>query len=208
MFKHLCLLLSALALGAWSLPALADSVTYQVTINTTSAVSTDGYIDLELNPNSASSSAISASVFNFSGATVTSYDPQAANGSAGSVSGSLPGSLSFTNSSVLNDYTQSIVFGTDSIVFDVTLTGVGVVASDGSDFQVAFYDDSGDSLFTSDPSGIAGVININTDGSVTPDSLSSDVSIAATPEPGTLSLFGLGGLVALLLGRRAAVTAR
>jgi hypothetical protein len=199
-------LLPALALGVLSLPALADSVTYEVTVDTSSQNTNYGYIDLELNAGSLGALPVTANVFDFSGAVLNPADPN--NDEIGSVTGSLPNTLSIVGSTS-NDYFEGLTFG-DSLTFDVTLSGAGVslagdaAGTSGTIFQLSFFDPTiSFPLFSSDPSGATALIEVAADGAVTTDALpneggvNSDASIVATPEPGTLSLFALGGLMAL-----------
>lgn len=213
MNRLLYFLLPALALGATSFSALADSITYQIAVDTSSQNMNYGYIDLELNAGISGALPVTATVFNFSGAVLNPEDPN--NDAIGDVSGSLPNTLSIVNSTS-NDYFEGLTFS-DLLTFDVTLLGSGVdLAGDaggasGTIFQLSFIDSTSSyNLFSSDPSGATAIVEMAPDGSVSADALpnergvSSDASVSmVTPEPGTLSLFACGGLAMALfaLGR-------
>ena len=70
-----------------------------------------------------------------------------------------------------------------------------------------FYDSAFFPLFTNDPSGVTGLIDIANDGTVRVDALpdpsggQSLATITATPEPSTLSFFVCAGAAFLLFRR-------
>ena len=195
--KILFLISSALLLVCAAASAHADSVTYTVSVNTSSASSQSGYIDLEFNAGSLPSSALTATVTGFTGATLNSSD--SANDAIGTT-GSLPGPLVFDNQTG-NDYFEALTFG-DSLSFLVTISGPGLTTAgqSGTDFQLSFLDSSQTSyLLGSDPSALgSALIEVGADGTVAlgdqPNVTAAAVP-AATPEPSTLSLLGLGGVL-------------
>ncbi len=203
-------LFPALFLGLLCLSAQADTVTYQVTVNTSSQSGNDGYIDLQLNQGSLGSLPITASITNFAGGVLNPID---GNNDAIGTSGNLPGTLTIP-ADISTDYFERLTFG-NSISFDITLSGTGVNlaglagGSSGTTFVLGFWDDSTIvPLFTSDPYGATGLIDIANDGTVSvealPDPSGGDslATIVATPEPSTLSFFACAGAALLLLRRR------
>ena len=203
--KQLLSIASALLLACAVIPAHADSVTYTVTVNTSSQTGHGGYVDFELNAGSLGAQDITATVTGFSGAVLNPGDPM--NDAIGTT-GSLPGPVTFDNQAG-NDYFEALTFGSQ-LNFLVTLSGDGVSTSgastsdSGTIFQVSFWDPSGSAaLFSSDPNGIAGEIDVAADGTLTTGSQDgTTVSAAATPEPATLSLVGAAGVLMYVAQRR------
>lgn len=202
-------LLSALILGSLCLSAQADTVMYQVTVITSSQNGNYGYIDLQLNKGTFTSLPITASITNFAGGTL---NPADVNNDAIGASGNLPGTLTIP-ADTSTDYFEGLTFG-NSISFVVTLSGTGVNraglagGTSGTTFEFGFDDAAIDSaLFTSDPSGATGLIDIANDGAVSVNALPNPsggpslATITPTPEPSTLSFFICAG-AALLLFRR------
>lgn len=190
--KHLLSIASAVLLACAVMPVHADTVTYSVVVNTSSQTGNAGYVDLELNAGSLGAQDITATVIAFDGATLNPGDP---NNDAINTTGSLPGPLSFDNQ-IANDYFEALTFG-NQLSFLVTLSGDGVSASgastsaSGTDLQLSFLDSSQSNfLFSNDPSGTAALIGVAADGtsSVTTQ---PGTTVAATPEPATVSLLGL-----------------
>jgi hypothetical protein len=108
------------------------SLSYDVTIDTSSLNNMDGYIYLQFDPgfglgsypNIVYAQTGTATVSSFSGATLGAQDTlNIMNGSA--VSGTLPSSVVFTNANVVNDYNQAITFG-NAINFHLVLDGLAV----------------------------------------------------------------------------------
>ena len=201
--KHFLSIASALLLACAVVPAHADTVSYFVTVDTSSQAGNPGYIDLELNAGSLGSQDITAVVNGFNGAMLVPGAP--GSGSIGTV-GSLPGPVSFDNQ-IGNDYFEGVTFG-NQLSFLVTLSGDGVSTSgastsdSGTIFQVAFEDGSQSNfLFSNDPNGVAAEIDVAADGTLSTAS-QPGVSVAATPEPATLSLVGLAGVLVRLAQRR------
>lgn len=204
-------LFPALLLGSLCHPVLADTVSYQVTVDTSSQYGNYGYIDLSLNQGTLSALPVTASITSFAGGTL---NPADANNDAIGVSGNLPGTLTIP-ASTSTDYFKGLTFG-NFVSFDITLSGTGVNlaglagGASGTTFVLQFYDDSTNPnpLFTSDSSGATGLINIAPDGTIGVDALpgpeggDSLATIVATPEPSTLSFFACAGAAFLLLRRR------
>jgi hypothetical protein len=185
----------------FGLPAAADTINYEVVVNTSSQNGAYGYIDFELNAGSIPGSApISASVFGFSGATLNPADPN--NDELGMASGNLASVLTLSNSG-FNDYFEGLTFGS-SVKFGVTLSGSGISAtgsagaSAGTTFQVFFFDSTiANNLFVSDAkTGAAALVNVSPSGLAT-----TTGNVTLTPEPGTASYL-LVALVAGLFGNR------
>jgi hypothetical protein len=205
-----CTLFPALLLGLLCRPAQADTVSYQVTVNTSSQSGNYGYLDLQLNQSILTSWPVTASISNFAGGIL---NPADANNDAIGVSGNLPGTLTIPPN-VLTDYFEGVTFG-NWISFDVTFSGTGVNLAglaggdSGTTFVLQFYDSAiSNMLFTSDSSGATGLIDIANNGTVSVDALpgpeggDSLATIVATPEPSTLSFFACAGAAFLLLHRR------
>jgi hypothetical protein len=194
--KQFLSIASALLLACAVISAHADTVTYFVTVNTSSQAGNGGYIDLELNAGSLGAQDITATVNGFNGATLNPGDP---NNDAIGTTGSLPGPLSFDNQTG-NDYFEALTFG-NQLSFLVTLSGDGVSTSgastsdSGTDFQVSFIDSSlSNFLFSNDPNGVAAEIDVAADGTLT-TAAQPGSSVAATPEPATWSLVGMAGVL-------------
>ncbi|MBJ6724227.1 NF038129 family PEP-CTERM protein [Geomesophilobacter sediminis] len=150
-------------------------------VNTTSLAATGGYIDLQYN-NGLSATLANASVLNFStdGALVGS--PM----TVGSVTGSLPTTVSFTNAGGMNDYFHQMTFG-NNVHFHLTVDQVA-----GNSFGLSFYGADGlTPLLTSDPNGYAAIADITASGlNLTVNS--AQVAASQTPIPAAAWLLGSG----------------
>ena len=214
------ILFPALVFGFLCLSAKADTVTYQVTVDTSSQSGNYGYIDLQLNQGTLGSLPITATIAGFAGGALNPAD--GSNYATGSY-GHLPGTLTIP-ADVSTDYFEGLTFG-NSLSFDITLSGTGVNlaglagGTSGSMFVFGFYDSASNPLFTSDPSGATGLIEIANDGTVDVNALPGpsggqslttftplDNPPEVTPEPSTLSLFACAGAAFLLLRRTLSAT--
>ncbi len=201
--KQLLSIASALLLACAVVPAHADTVSYVVTVNTSSQAGNGGYMDLTLAAGTLGAQDITATVTGFNGATLNPADP---NNETFGTTGSLPGPLSFDNQ-VSNDYFEAMTFG-NQLSFLVTLSGDGVSAGGGStsesetSFLVTFFDPSISSfLFSSAADGVAAEIDVAPEGTVT-TSAQPGSTVAATPEPATLSMLGMAGVLLYVAQRR------
>jgi hypothetical protein len=209
MFKTTALLVALLLGGVGS--ALADGVTYDVTVDTTSVAGTSGSLDFQFNPGLFVTQAASLQILGF-----TSDGVLGGSLSTGDVSGTLPGTVLFDNGTGYNDYFTGFTYGT-TLTFSVNLFGPAVTSPGGvsnsqSGFAFTMFSDAAGTIpiLTNDSVyGFAFTTVINLDGSTTP-TISSSVlgatleGAVATPEPGTLLLLCCGlGLLALQLKRQA-----
>jgi hypothetical protein len=87
------LLLAAAPAGA--------AISYTVVVDTGSVSGTSGFLDFQFNPGNATTQAATATITNFTGGTLSGA-PQI----SGNVSGTLPGTITFANSTALNEYFQ------------------------------------------------------------------------------------------------------
>jgi hypothetical protein len=150
----------------------AGSIDYLVTINTSSVSGSAGFLDFQFNPGNAGSQ--------LAGAEITLFDAGGGTlGAAGSiqstgdVTGTLPGTLIFTNDQSFNDYFQGFTYGS-SVSFMLELFGPALstpnnAATAGSTFGVGLYDDSQNPIVTDqgNTTGFAGSVDINRDGTTT-----------------------------------------
>jgi len=202
--KQLLSIASALLLLACAVvPAHADTVSYLVTVNTSSQAGNGGYMDLTLATGTLGAQDITATVTGFNGATLNPADP---NNETIGTTGLLPGPLSFDNQ-VSNDYFEAMTFG-NQLSFLVTLSGDGgnlgggSTSDSGTSFLVTFFDPSISSfLFSNAADGVAAEIDVAAEGTVT-TSAQPGSTVAATPEPATLSLLGMGGVLVGIARRR------
>jgi YVTN family beta-propeller protein len=164
----------------------ARAVTYMVTVNTSSQ-SGAGLLDFQFNPG-VSSQAASASVSTFTPVGGLSNAPAI----AGNVTGTLPPSITLTNSTPFNDDFVGFNFG-GSLSFLVSLSGPAIstpnsTSISGSSFGFSIYKSDGVTpLLTGNSDGFAFEINVNPDGTTTVNNFSTtDVSvvISSTPQLG------------------------
>ena len=150
-------LFSAFAVLALAVPAEAG-VVYSVSVDTSLLTSgTTGNLNFQFNPGGGSQEA-SASLSNFTTDGTLTGVPTL----TGDVSGTLPGTVTFGNSTAFNDYFHGFTFGS-SFSFLLTLYGPAIdapngTATSGTTFGVAMFDDLGTTpLLTTDPFGFAGL---------------------------------------------------
>ena len=198
----------ACGLMVGSLPGKA-AILYSVTVDTSLLPNgSAGNINFQFNPGGGSQAA-SASLSNFA----TNGTLGGAPTLTGDVSGALPGTVTFGNSTGFNDYFQGFTFGS-SYSFLLTLYGPAIdapngTATSGTTFGVALFDAGGTNpLLTTDPFGFAALADINLNGSISltlfsPEGLAgSVVSFTEVPEPATGILAGVSILAACLVRRR------
>lgn len=193
--------ISLLALcGLMTPAAFADpaSVQYQVTVDTTSQLLNNGYIEFQFNNGPFTTQPANADVANFM--TDGVLIPPGTN--TNESSGMLPGTVTLDNSTSFDDYIEEMTFGT-TIAFTLDLYGPAISnpnGDGGGSFILDFLNsDQSAYLFTNNPDGAAFEVDINGDGTTTATSYSSDVTFTGptfVPEPSSLMLLS-GGLVAL-----------
>lgn len=193
----------AAALLAVNLNASATTLMH-VHLDTT-ALNGDGWLDMQFNPGMDSAPSAMASISNFSGMLNDAELPQI----AGDVSGILPSTLVFHNSSFFNDFFQAVHFG-GNFDFNVEFSGAffDAISDIGTTFSVSLYgNDQVSILGNADAAG--SLLNFEltpasafTLGSVTSNIVdSSIVSLSEVSEPPMLILM-LGGLISFLTLRR------
>jgi hypothetical protein len=184
--------------------ASADSVTYVISVNTSSIAGTSGSLDFQFNPGAMSQTA-DAQVLGF-----TSNGSLGAATTTGDVGGTLPGTVSFDNGTAFNDYFTGFTYGS-TLTFDVSLFGPALTSpngtsASGSSFAFSMFSDSAGTIptLTSDTTdGFAETIDVNLNGTTTLKNFSNETSagllMTTTPEPATLLLtaVGLAGIVTL-----------
>ena len=104
--------------------ASADSATYVISVNPSSIAGTSGSLDFQFNPG-AMSQAADVQVLGF-----TSDGSLGAAATTGDVSGTLPGTVSFDNGTVFNDYFTGFTYG-NTLTFDVNLFGPALTSPRG-----------------------------------------------------------------------------
>lgn len=197
------ILLIALLLFGASL-ASADSIVYDVTVDTSSISGDMGSLDFQFNPGPLVSQAASLQILDFTSDGTLVGGPYP----TGDVSGVLPGALTFDNGGFFNDYFQDFSYGS-TISFQVSVFGPALsspdgVSTSGSTFAFSmFTDPEGETpaLTTDTTDGFATLINVNLDGTTSVTNYSPAVTIvpetSAVPEPSSLLLLlvAFSGLV-------------
>lgn len=206
------------AIFAWFLcvsAALADPITYEVTVDTSSIAGTAGSLDFNFNPGPLATESANVQILNFtSDGTLAGNCPCG----TGDVSGQLPSTLTFDNGTAFNDYFDDFTFGTN-ISFDVSLYGDALSSPDegaytsGSAFAFSMFADPDGTIptLTSDTvDGYAFIVDVNLDGTTTVTGLSSETSVvyAGAPEPDSLALLGIGLLCCAGLRRQRGLAQR
>jgi hypothetical protein len=177
------------------------SLSYDVNVDTTSLAGTAGYLYLQYNTGINNTATSIATVQNFAtdgtlGATVPSAIP---NGGT-YVTGTLPGTVSFTSGYyATQDYNQAITFG-NSLNFNLLLP-TGTASSAGSNFTLWLAADAAGATPLKTADGLLLTIGLNADGTATP--VIADAGTTATPTPIPAAAWLLGsGLMGLAGVRR------
>ena len=183
--------------------ASGASITYNVTVDTSSITGATGSLDFNFNPGPLLTQAASLQILNFaSDGTLAGACPCG----IGDVSGQLPATLTFDNTSAFNDYFDDFTFGT-TISFDVNLYGPALsspdkVSTSGSTFAFSMFSDAEGTtpvLTTDTTNGFAITIDVNLDGTTTLSNFSPQTEVSATasevPETGSVGLTMTGVLL-------------
>jgi hypothetical protein len=188
-------------------PTAFGALTYLVTVDTSSISGQSGWMDMQFNPGGLPIVTGSATVSQFfTDGTLNPASIVLTGGSIGDVSP--PTSLvQLNNSTGLNDYFESIVFGS-TLSFHVTLDGdiltppIGTLA--GTSFSLSFYDSAITQSLLNDPgdfTGSAARIDVLFDGTIDLLPSTSAASITLVPEPASLGLLAAGAAMMMLRRR-------
>lgn len=200
------LLIFVLLLGAAGVPARADTIGYEVIVNTSSVYGGYGYIELQLNEGTnLPVLPVTATITEFVGDFV--LNPSDTNNDEYNASGSLPGTVTMTDTAPTapSDYFEGLTFG-NTLVFDVALDGPGVNLEgdltgegSGSTFVLTFYESDGSTpLFAT---GSSAEIAVDATGTVSASALADNTTLDIVPEPSTLWLGAGAGLLAFAFRR-------
>lgn len=194
-------LLLALVLLQPSTPVSAATA-YHVSVDTASLVGTAGFLDLQFNPGDVTAPAAMALLNGMAGDLTLNAGAVV----DGSVTGALPGPLSFANDTAFNAVLQPVTFGN---VFDFTInfSGAyeGALSGSGTRFSLALLDTFYNPLATVDPAGTILQFDLMPGGDVSATTFDvmlgtpSIVSLTAVPLPAALPLlFSALGVVGFM----------
>lgn len=196
--------LAALLAGSSSL-ALADPLSYHVEIDT-SAFSGAGFLDFSFIAGNSPAPGASAILSNFSGAF------GALESQEGSVSGSLPGTLTFGNSGAYNDWFHNVTLG-GKFGFNIVFGGdfLNTAGSAGTTFGVGLLDYTGIAYLGNANGNVLQFeltpLNGGLPASIAGSTYASIASISAVPEASEwMMLTGGLALIGFALRRRQPVT--
>lgn len=196
--------LAALLAGSASV-ALADPLGYHVEIDT-STFSGAGFLDFAFIAGNSPAPGASATLSNFSGAF------GALESQEGSVSGSLPGTLTFGNSGAYNDWFHNVTLG-GKFAFNIVFGGdfLTTAGNAGTTFGVGLLDASGTAYLGNVNGNVLQFeltpLNGGVPASIAGSTYASIASISAVPEASEwMMLTGGLALVGLALRRRQPVT--
>lgn len=182
------------------------AVIYEVTVDTSAFAGDSGFLDFQFNGLGAADAA-TAVVSSFSGGTLVGVPTL-----TGSVTGALPGPVTFENNAALTSYLQEFMFGT-AFQFYLTIDGDAINNPSGSGaetfFSLSLYNsDLTGTLGPADPLlGSAGYVRIAADGTLDPQAAGPDAIVTfrevdtLVPEPSTWFLSS-GALLALAASSR------
>lgn len=192
--------LAALLAGSTSV-ALADPLGYHVEIDT-STFSGAGFLDFAFIAGNSPAPGASATLSNFSGAF------GALESQEGSVSGSLPGTLTFGNSGAYNDWFHNVTLG-GKFAFNIVFGGdfLTTAGNAGTTFGVGLLDASGTAYLGNVNGNVLQFeltpLNGGVPASIAGSTYASIASISAVPEASEwMMLTGGLALIGLALRRR------
>jgi hypothetical protein len=180
------------------------------TVSTGAVTGSSGFLDFQFGPG-ADSQAAFVQIENFSSDGSLNGTAQV---SGPNVTGSLPGIVKIDNSTGFNDYYQPFNYG-QSFSFTLDVGGPAITAPNGTStygtsFGLGLLDSNQNSILTNDQDGFAATVELNLDGTLTPQVFPSNSSGGApvttiadvAPEPGVWASAGFG--LMLILARRRA----
>ncbi len=166
----------------------AQTVSYLVTVVTSEAPG-PGFLEFQFNPG-VSSQPASVAISNLTPSGAVTGSPV----NSGNVSGTLPPSITLTNSTPFNDQFVGYSFG-GTLTFQVTFSGPAIAAPSpsflsGSSFGFSVYASNGVTpQLTPDSAGFLFTININPDGTTTVKNNSASSSVTSTTTVQTAEVF-------------------
>jgi hypothetical protein len=178
--------------------ASAGPITYNVTVDTSSISGTAGSFDFQFNPGPLVTQPASLQIVSFTSDGALAGNPVL----AGDVAGTLPGTLTFNNGTVFNDYFDEFTYGA-TLLFEVSFNGPALISPDGvsssgSTFAFSIFSESAGTipaLTMNTAAGLAFTIDVNLDGTTTVTNYSAQTTVvpitSAMPEPSTLALLGI-----------------
>lgn len=217
-FAHLLQLAVALSIlgTTLALPAFADDVTYLVIVDPSGLSGTNGFMDIQFNPGALPGTQLAFAVMDQPNDWLQGIPGTGTTmGSAFQIPSQ--GTVQFENTTPFNDYFQPLIFGSAPDSFFLDFSGPALESPDGTStsgttFSLSFFDDNLNPVLTNNPDGVAALININLDGTVTGETFPntdggpSAVTLvpptpppSTIPEPATMLLFatGLSGIIGL-----------